>query len=111
MNGLPHRLELTNKELIAPLLAEAEQVAVAVQSVLERTPPELVADIHERGLLMTGGGAMLGGLDKYLSARMGLKCYLADDPVECVARGVGMAFDYLDELVDGFINHTNHYQA
>ena len=110
MNGLPHRLELTNKELIAPLLAEAEQVASAVQSVLERTPPELVADIHERGLLMTGGGAMLGGLDKYLSHRMGLKCYLADDPVECVARGVGMAFDYLDELVDGFINHTNHYQ-
>jgi len=111
LNGLPQKLEITNKELIPPLLAEAEQIAVAVQSVLERTPPELVADIHERGLLMTGGGAMLGGLDKYLGSRMGLKCSLADDPVECVARGVGLSFDYLDKLVDGFINQTNHYQA
>ena len=111
MTGLPREITVSSSETIEAFEEVSSHILEAIHGVLERTPPELVADIHERGLLMTGGGAMLGGLDKYLSSRMGLKCYLADDPVECVARGVGMAFDYLEVLVDGFINHTNHYQT
>lgn len=110
MTGFPEKLTITNKELIAPLTAEADLVIDAVQSVLERTPPELVADLQEDGVMMTGGGAMLGGLDKLVSQRIRLKAYLAEDPVECVARGVGRSFDYLDKLADGFITHTNHYE-
>ncbi len=109
LNGLPHRLELTSKELIPALRSDVDLIVNAVQSVLEHTPPELVADIHERGMVMTGGGAMLGGLGEYITSRLGVKTYLADEPVECVAKGVGLSFGYLDKLTDGFISYTTHY--
>lgn len=108
VTGLPQRITITNHELVDPLAAEAEHIILALQSVLERTPPELVADIQQNGLLMTGGGAMLGGLDKLISSRIRLTARLADNPIEAVAIGTGMSFDYLGKLYDGFVTYTSY---
>ncbi len=110
MTGYPEKLTITNHELIDPLMAEANLIIDAVQTVLERTPPELVADLQRNGILMTGGGSMLNGLDKLVAQRLRLDAFLAQDPVECVARGVGRSFDFLDKLADGFVTHLRHYE-
>ncbi len=76
--------------------------------MLERTPPELVADIEQSGLIMTGGGSMLGGMDKLISSRIRIQARLAENPVEAVAIGTGLSFDYLGKLYDGFVTYTNY---
>ncbi len=108
VTGLPQRITITNQELVEPLRAEVEHIILALQSVLERTPPELVADIQQNGLVMTGGGAMLKGLDKLISSRIRITARLADNPVEAVAVGTGMSFDYLGKLYDGFVTYTSY---
>ncbi len=108
VTGLPQRIAITNQELMEPLAAEVEHIILALQSVLERTPPELVADIEQSGLIMTGGGSMLGGMDKLISSRIRIQARLADNPVEAVAIGTGLSFDYLGKLYDGFVTYTNY---
>ncbi len=108
VTGLPQRITITNQELVEPLRAEVEHIILALQSVLERTPPELVADIQQNGLVMTGGGSMLRGLDKLISSRIRITARLADNPVEAVAIGTGMSFDYLGKLYDGFVTYTSY---
>ena len=108
VTGLPQRITITNKELVEPLRAEVEHIILALQSVLERTPPELVADIQQNGLVMTGGGAMLRGLDQLISSRIRITARLADNPIEAVAMGTGMSFDYLGKLYDGFVTYTSY---
>jgi rod shape-determining protein MreB len=71
-------------------------VADAVHAVLEKTPPELSADISEKGIIMTGGGCLLKGLDKLVAKRTGVPVYIAEDPVSCVAEGTGKALEMLD---------------
>ncbi len=108
VTGLPQKINITNAELIKPLQADAERIIQALQSVLERTPPELVADLNRNGLLMTGGGAMLGGLDKLISQRIRIKARLADNPIEAVAIGTGESFAYIGKLFDGFVTYTSY---
>ena len=91
-----------------PLRIEVERIIVALQSVMEQTPPELVADIEKNGLLMTGGGAMLDGLDKLITSRVRIQAHLAENPVEAVAIGTGKSFEYLGKLYDGFVSYTNY---
>jgi len=83
--------------------ALAESIAMivdCVKSVLERTPPELASDIIDRGIVMTGGGALIHGLDKLISQETGIPAYLADDPLSCVALGTGKALEALESLED-----------
>ena len=87
---------------------EVERIISALQSVMEQTPPELVADIEKNGLLMTGGGAMLDGLDKLITNRVRIRAHLAENPVEAVAIGTGKSFEYLGKLYDGFVSYTNY---
>ena len=108
VTGLPQRITITNQELVEPLAAEAEHLIVALQSVMERTPPELVADIEQNGLIMTGGGSMLGGLDRLITSRIRIQARLAENPVEAVAVGTGLSFNYLGKLYDGFVTYTNY---
>ncbi len=108
VTGLPQRITITNQELVETLASEAEHLIVALQSVMERTPPELVADIEQNGLIMTGGGAMLGGLDKLITSRIRIQARLAENPVDAVAIGTGMSFNYLGKLYDGFVTYTNY---
>jgi len=78
-----------------------------VHQVLERTPPELAGDIMEKGVVLTGGGAMLDGFYKVISRQTGLPAYLAEDPIGCVARGTGKTLEYLDRLRGTLISGKN----
>ena len=69
---------------------------------LEEAPPELVGDIYDNGLLLTGGGALLGGLTQLIKRTLGINCNIAKDSINCVAKGTGMAFGRMTTLLDGF---------
>ena len=84
------------------------EIRNAVHSAVEKTPPELVGDIYENGMVMTGGGCLLHGLDTYMSRELKMPARRAENPVECVAIGTGRSFEYVDKLVDGFIASSIH---
>lgn len=102
--GFPQKITVTSTEVYEALKELVEIIITAVISVLDVTPPELTGDIIKNGIHLTGGGAMLDGLDKLITERTGLKCRLANDPVECVAIGTQKCLKYIDELKEGFIN-------
>ncbi|MFA6127068.1 MAG: rod shape-determining protein [Bacteroidales bacterium] len=91
MTALPIEIPVSYSELAHALDKSLSKVETAVLSVLERTPPELYADIVNNGIYLAGGGALLKGLDKRLSDKMNIPFHVADDPLHCVARGTGMA--------------------
>ena len=98
VSGLPKTITVTSTELMEALDEPVSSIVEAVHSVLERTPPELAADISDRGIVMTGGGSLVYGLDKLLEHKMGIKVIIADDAVSAVAMGTGKALDNLDML-------------
>lgn len=100
VSGLPQSITVSSEEIRSALDEVASQIVDAVHAVLERTPPELVGDISENGIVMTGGGAMINGLDRLLMDKTGIKVYLAEDPLSCVAKGTGAALDNLHVLRD-----------
>ncbi len=100
ISGLPTTLVVSSEEIREALDEVATQIVDAVHYVLERTPPELVGDISENGIVMTGGGSMIYGLDKLLMEKTGIKVYLAEDPLCCVAKGTGASLDNLHVLRD-----------
>lgn len=102
LKGLPESLEITDMDIYEALHDEAMDIVDQVKLVLESTPPELVGDILSSGILLTGGGAMLGGLPELITDKVGAPCFVADDPIECVARGVDLAFSMSGDLLDGF---------
>ena len=102
IKGLPESVEVTDKDMYDFLHDSVMEIVEKIKEVLEQTPPELVGDILTNGIILTGGGALLGGLPELVSEVVGAPCYVADNPIECVARGVQKAFDYTDELLDGF---------
>ncbi len=91
INGLPKTVKITSEEVREALSEPVGAIVEAVKSVLEKTPPELAADIIDRGIILTGGGALLRGLDKLLSEVTGVPAIVADDPLSCVAIGTGDA--------------------
>ena len=98
ISGLPKTITVTSTELMDALDEPVSSGVEAVHSVLERTPPELAADISDRGIVMTGGGSLVYGLDKLLEHKTGIKVIIADDAVSAVAVGTGKALDNLDML-------------
>lgn len=96
--GLPKTLTVSSSEMMEALIEPAMMIVDAVHSVLEKTPPELVADISDKGIYMTGGGALIDGLDKLLQEKTGINVMIAQDTVSCVALGTGKALDNLDSL-------------
>lgn len=98
ITGMPATLDINSTEMLEALEEPVSQIFEAVHSVLERTPPELMADISQRGIVMTGGGSQLYGLDRMLAAKVGIKVNLAEDPVSCVAIGTGLALNIMDEF-------------
>ncbi len=96
--GLPKTLTIYSSEMLEALIEPAMMIVDAVHSVLEKTPPELAADISDRGIYMTGGGSLLDGLDKLLQEKTGINVMIANDTVSCVALGTGKALDNLDIL-------------
>lgn len=97
-SGLPKTITIHSSEMLEALIEPALQVVDAVHSVLERTPPELTADISDKGIYMTGGGSLVDGLDKLLQEKTGINVMIANDTVSCVALGTGKALENLDAL-------------
>lgn len=101
VSGLPKTLKIHAEEITEALKEPVKKIVDVVKVTLERTPPELAADILDRGIMLTGGGALLNGLDELLKRETGMPVLVADDPLSCVAKGCGqiLEFDYLDSLV------------
>ncbi|MCK5812116.1 MAG: rod shape-determining protein MreB [Clostridiales bacterium] len=97
--GLPRTIEITSTELMEAFEEAALTIEDAIRNVLEKTPPELAADIGDRGVVLTGGGSLIDGLDKLLSERTGLDVMVADDAISCVALGTGEAINDIDKII------------
>ena len=95
--GVPRSFTLNSNEILEALQEPLSGIVSAVKTALEQTPPELGADVAERGVVLTGGGALLRNLDKLLLEETGLPVVVADDPLTCVARGGGRALEMIDE--------------
>lgn len=95
ITGLPKNITVTSDEMLEALQESALAITDAVHGVLERTPPELAADIYERGIVMTGGGSLIYGLDKLIQSKTGINAMLAEDVVSCVAIGTGRYIEYM----------------
>lgn len=102
VTGLPDVIEITTEEVRQALNESAYMIVDRVKAVLENTPPELAADIIDKGILMTGGGALLNGLDKLIEFETGVKVKVADDSVECVVEGTGKMLEICDKDEIGF---------
>ena len=100
-SGLPVEIELTSEEMYDALKPCAEQIVDGVHSVLEETPPELTADISDRGIYITGGGGLVDGLEKLIEERIGIPVMVAEDAQSCVAIGTGKALNYIELLQSG----------
>lgn len=99
LSGLPKTITLSSVEIAQAIQDCLGVIIQTVRAVLEKTPPELAADIIDRGIVLTGGGALLRHLDELLTEETGVPCYVADNPLECVAIGAGIALDHL-ELIE-----------
>ena len=98
ITGLPKTITVHSSEMLEALIEPAMMIVDSVHSVLEKTPPELAADISDKGIYMTGGGCLVDGLDKLLQEKTGINVMIAQDAVSCVALGTGKALDNLDAL-------------
>lgn len=103
MAGLPKTVQISSAETREALAEHVEAICGTIRSVLEATPPELSADIVERGIVMTGGGSMLHGLDQVVAAQTGVPAILAPDPVSCVALGTGKALENFEMRDDHLV--------
>ena len=95
VTGLPKTIMVTSDEMLEALREPAMQIVDAVHSVLERTPPELAADVYDRGIVMTGGGSLLSGLDALIEEKTGISTVIAEDPLTAVAVGTGKFIEFM----------------
>jgi rod shape-determining protein MreB len=102
--GIPRSFTISSNEILEALTDPLNSIVSAVKSALEQTPPELAADIAEKGMVLTGGGALLRDIDRLLMEETGLPVVIADDPLTCVARGSGKALEKMERLATIFTN-------
>ena len=98
LSGLPKTITLSSVEIAQAIQDCMGTIVQTVRAVLEKTPPELASDVIDRGIVLTGGGALLRHMDELLTQETGVPCYVADSPLECVAIGAGIALDHLDVI-------------
>jgi rod shape-determining protein MreB len=98
VTGLPRTAIISTGEIVEALQETLQLQLAAVRNVLEHTPPELASDIIDRGMVITGGGSLLRGIDKWLTQNTGVPAYLAEEPVECIARGAARSLTMLEKL-------------
>ena len=110
MTGLPKTITVNSTEMMEAFEEPVERILEAVHNVLERTPPELVADISNNCIVMTGGGSLVDGFDKLITARTGIHTVVAEDAISCVAEGTGKSLDSLGDMQDGTVNLSRRRQ-
>jgi rod shape-determining protein MreB len=98
VTGLPLTVTIRSEEIREALTDAVDSIVLAAKSVLERTPPELSADIIDRGVILTGGGALLNGLDALMAEELKVPVLIAEDPIHCVVKGTGIMLDNLDKV-------------
>ncbi|MFN2364350.1 MAG: rod shape-determining protein, partial [Halarsenatibacteraceae bacterium] len=98
VSGLPKNIEINSEEISNAISEPVQSIVEAVKITLEKTPPELSADVMDFGIILTGGGALLNGMDKLLSDKTQIPVHIADDPLDCVAKGTGIALEEIDSL-------------
>lgn len=102
--GLPREIAMSSADMLEALRRPARQITDKILSVLEQTTPELVTDIARNGIVLTGGGAQLWGMDKLITERTGMRCTVADDADSCVAYGCGKSLSWINRMQEGPIN-------
>ncbi|MEE1037790.1 MAG: rod shape-determining protein MreB [Eubacterium sp.] len=110
VTGLPREVEVTSTEMMEALEEPLQQICEATHSVLEKTPPELAADISSSGIVITGGGALLYGIDERIKQRTGINVRIAENPMDCVAIGTGRALENIDILQKSTINRRRRFK-
>lgn len=110
LTGLPMNVQVSSSDMLEALREPIMEIAEAVHSVLEKTPPELAADISNKGILMTGGGALLNGMDKLITERTGIAVHIASNAVECVARGTGKSLEWVQVLERTMAEEVERYR-
>ena len=108
VGGIPKTVEISSNEVQEALSESINSIVEAVKLTLERTPPELSADILDRGIILSGGGALLNGLDMKIRDETNLPVSVADDPLTCVVRGTGKILESLDGFMK-IVNRTKRY--
>lgn len=96
ITGLPKTVTISTNEVVEAIQEELKAIVRAVKTVLQETPPELASDIIDKGMIMTGGTSQLRNLDQYVAKAIGVPCYVAEEPLLCVAKGTAIALDHLD---------------
>ena len=94
--GLPKTISISSNEVTEAMQEDLKTIIQVVKKVLQETPPELSADVINKGMVLTGGGGLLGNLDRLITKVTGVPCYVADDALLCVAKGTGIALEHLD---------------
>lgn len=109
-NGLPKTVEITSAELIEAFVDPMNKILDAVHVVLERTPPQLVGDLDKNGILMSGGGSLIYGIDRLIERSTGIRTVVVDDAISCAAYGAGKMLNHLADLQDGMQNFYRRRQ-
>ena len=109
VDGLPKNITVHSEEIRDALAESLQKVVDAIKETLERTPPELSADIIDHGIMLTGGGALLRGLDELVHRETGIDVHVAETPLDCVAAGTGAVLDHIDLLGDVLNDNSSHF--
>ena len=110
ITGLPELISVSSAEMLEAFEEPVERIMEEVHLVLEKTPPELVADISNNGIVMTGGGSLVRGFDKLVTARTGIHATVAENAIQCVAEGTGKSLDSIQDMQDGTMNLSRRKQ-
>ena len=103
ISGLPQAIVVGSNEMIDALEEPLQAILESVRTMFEKTPPELASDVAENGICLTGGGALLYGIDKFISEHTKVPCYIAEDPISCVAIGTGKVLENIDSFSRGAV--------
>ena len=109
-NGLPKSIRVSSTELIEAFVEPMNKILESIHAVLERTPPQLVGDLEKNGIIMSGGGSLIYGMDRLIERSTGIRTSVVDDPVSCAAYGAGKMLKRLDEMQDGMMNFARKRQ-
>ena len=111
LTGLPKTITVSSAEMLEAFEGPTESILESIHAVLERTPPELVADVSTNGIAMTGGGSLVEGFDKLIESRTGIATTVADNAIACVAEGTGKSLDMITDMQEGTINLSRRRQV
>ena len=103
-NGLPKTVNVSSNELIEAFVEPMNRILDAIHNVLERTPPQLVGDLDKNGIIMSGGGSLIYGIDRLIERSTGMRTNVVDDPISCAAYGAGKMLKRLEDMQDGMMN-------